>query len=150
MAKSGFWVGVVALVLAGSSLVRGQEPSAVGWVKVLSGSAFVVRDNQMIPAQLGQVVMETDGLRTGGDGRLGITLTDDTRVALGPDSELRLEYYAYAPSEDRLGFTLKIVRGIATYVSGQIAKLSPDSIRLETPAAIVGVRGTTLAFHVEP
>jgi hypothetical protein len=36
------------------------------------------------------------------------------------------------------------------YVSGRIAKLSPDSIRLETPAAVMGVRGTTLALRVNP
>jgi hypothetical protein len=34
-------------------------------------------------------------------------------------------------------------------VSGRIAKLAPDSVRLETPAAIVGVRGTTVAVNVE-
>jgi hypothetical protein len=35
------------------------------------------------------------------------------------------------------------------YVSGKIAKLAPDAVRLETPAAIVGVRGTTVAVRVE-
>ena len=44
----------------------------------------------------------------------------------------------------------QFVSGVATYVSGRIAKLAPDSIRLETPAAIVGVRGTTLAINVQP
>jgi hypothetical protein len=44
---------------------------------------------------------------------------------------------------------LKFVRGVAVYVSGRIAKLAPDSIRLESPAAIIGVRGTTLAIRVE-
>ena len=44
---------------------------------------------------------------------------------------------------------LKFVRGVTTYVSGRIAKLSPDAVRLETPAAIVGVRGTTLAIRVD-
>ena len=93
---------------------------------------------------------EADGLRTGADGRIGITLKDDTRVSLGPASEVQLERFAYAPSEGQLGFVLKVVRGVAAYVSGRIAKLSPDSVRLETPAAIVGVRGTTLALRVVP
>jgi len=43
-----------------------------------------------------------------------------------------------------------MVRGAAAYVSGRIAKLSPDAVRLETPQAIVGVRGTTLAIRVTP
>ena len=32
---------------------------------------------------------------------------------------------------------------------GRIARLSPDSVRLETPSALVGVRGTHLAIHVD-
>jgi hypothetical protein len=45
---------------------------------------------------------------------------------------------------------LNFIRGMAVYVSGKIAKLAPDSIRLETPGAIVGVRGTTVAVQVVP
>jgi hypothetical protein len=150
MTSPRFALGVVVLVLAGSAPVWGQEAAAVGRIKVVSGSAFILRQNATIPAELGQVVFETDGLRTGADGRIGVTLKDDTRVSLGPNSEARIDRFVYAPAEGRLGFVFNIVRGVAAYVSGQIAKLAPDSIRLETPAAIVGVRGTSLAVRVEP
>ena len=46
--------------------------------------------------------------------------------------------------------SFEFVRGAAAYVSGHIAKLAPDAVRLETPTAIVGVRGTTVAILVEP
>lgn len=141
---------VLALVLAAANPVLGQELSAAGRIKVASGSAFVVRDSKLIPAKAGQAVLEADTLKTGADGRIGVTLRDDTRVSLGPSSEVRLDRFVYAPGDGRLGLVLKIVRGVAAYVSGQIAKLSPDSIRLETPAAIVGVRGTSLGIRVEP
>lgn len=150
MTSPRFALGVVVLVLAGSAPVWGQETAAVGRIKVLSGSAFILRQSATIPAELGQVVFETDGLRTGADGRIGVTLKDDTRVSLGPNSEARIDRFVYAPADGRLGFVFNIVRGVAAYVSGQIAKLAPDSIRLETPAAIVGVRGTSLAVRVEP
>ena len=141
---------VVILLLAAVTPALCQAPSAAGRIKVASGSAFIVRESKSIPAQVGQVVFEADGLKTGADGRIGVTLQDDTRVSLGPGSEVRLDRFVYAPAEGRLGVVLKIVRGVAAYVSGQIAKLSPDSVRLETPAAIVGVRGTSLAIRVEP
>lgn len=150
MTSPRFALGVVVLVLAGSAPVWGQEAAAVGRIKVVSGSAFILRQNATIPAELGQAVFETDGLRTGADGRIGVTLKDDTRVSLGPNSEARIDRFVYAPADGRLGFVFNIVRGVAAYVSGQIAKLAPDSIRLETPAAIVGVRGTSLAVRVEP
>ena len=42
---------------------------------------------------------------------LGLTLKDDTRLSLGPSSEIRLDRFAYAPAEGRLGFVLNVVRG---------------------------------------
>lgn len=125
-----------------------QQPA--GRVKIVSGSAFIIRGGSLLPVRVGQPVYEADRLRTGSDSRVGITLNDDTRVSLGPSSEVSLERFAYVPAEGRIAFALKIVRGVAAYVSGRIAKLSPDSVRLETPSAIVGVRGTTLAARVVP
>ena len=114
---------------------------------MLSGSAFIVRASGVVPAQLGQPLFEADGIRTA-DGRVGFTLNDDTRLSLGANSEIRLERFEYAPGEGRLAFLLKIVSGVTTYISGRIARLSPDSVRIETPAAVIGVRGTHLAIDV--
>ena len=63
---------------------------------------------------------------------------------------MRVNRFVFAPAEGRLGLVLGVVRGVMAYVSGRIAKLAPDSIRLETPAAVMGVRGTTLALRVTP
>jgi len=144
------WIGVLALVLASATSVFAQDATAAGRIKLVSGSAFIVRGATSIPAQPGQVVYEADGLKTEPDGSIGLTLKDDTRLSLGPSSEVRLEKFLYAPGTGGLGMVLKFVRGVAAYVSGRMAKLAPDSIRLETPAAIVGVRGTSLAIRVEP
>lgn len=147
--NSRSWVAALLLVLVAGEAF-GQQPVAAGRIKVVSGSAFIVRAGGLVPARAGQEVYQADGLRTGGGGRLGITLKDDTRLSLGPNSEVRLDRFAYAPAEGQVGFVLKVVRGIVAYVSGRIAKLSPDSIRLETPGAIVGVRGTSLAIRAVP
>lgn len=151
MSISRYWVAVFALVIAAAAPVHAQQAgSSAGRIKVVSGAAFIVRDSKLIPAQIGQDVYTADALRTGADGRIGVTLKDDTRFSLGPGSEVRLERFNFATADGALGLALKIVRGAAAYVSGRIAKLAPDSIRLETPAAIVGVRGTTLAVLVGP
>jgi len=145
-----YLVLMLASLLAAEATALGQQPPPAGRIKVAAGSGFIVRQGQSIPAQVGQLVFEADGLRTAADGRVGVTLNDDTRVSLGPSSEVRLDRFLYAPAEGRLGFALRVVSGIVAYVSGRIAKLSPDSIRLETPSAVVGVRGTRLAIRVTP
>jgi hypothetical protein len=141
------WIGLALCLLAARPALA-QQSAAAGRIKVASGAVFLVRAGAAMPVQAGEIVYEADVLRTGPDGRVGVTLKDDTRVSLGPSSEARLDRFRYAPAEGHLGVVLKVVRGIVAYVSGRIAKLAPDSIRIETPAAILGVRGTTLAIKV--
>jgi hypothetical protein len=141
-------VALLALWLAVATPAFAQQPVPAGRIKIASGAVFIIRAGAPVPAQAGDVVYEADALKTGPDGRIGITLKDDTRISLGPSSEVRLDRFAYAPAAGRIGFVLKVVRGVAAYVSGRIAKIAPDSIRLEAPAAIVGVRGTTVVIRV--
>src|SRR5262245_61202271 len=101
------WFTAFVLVLAATPLFA-QEPAAIGRIKIASGSVFVVRAGGLVPARAGEVVFEADGLRTGPDGRVGITLKDDTRVSLGPGSEVRLDRFMYAPANGQLGFVMKI------------------------------------------
>ena len=139
----------LAFIVAATPAVA-QEPSPAGRIKIASGAAFIVRSSATVAAKPGAAIFASDTLRTGGDGSVGVTMRDDTRLSLGPNSEVRVERYVYAPGEGGFGMVLNFVRGVAAYVSGHIAKLAPDSIRLETPAAIVGVRGTTVAVRVDP
>src|SRR4051812_30851599 len=142
-------VGALAIVVcASSTAVMAQQPAPAGHIKTVSGSAFIVRQNATVAAKAGEAIFATDALRTGADGTVGVTLQDDTRISLGPASEVRLDRYVYSPGEGGLGMVLKFVRGVAVYVSGRMAKLAPESIRLEAPSAIVGVRGTTVAVRV--
>jgi hypothetical protein len=141
-------IGVVISIVV-TAPVFAQEPTAAGRIKVVSGTVYLVRGTSSVAAQAGQLVYQADVLRTGSDGRIGLTLKDDTRVSLGPASELRLDRFDYAPAEGQLALALKVVRGVVAYVSGHIAKLSPDAVRIETPSAILGVRGTTLAMRID-
>lgn len=138
------------MLLAGHALpAAAQQAPAAGRIKLASGTVAIVRAGAPMPAKVGEVVFEADALRTGTDGRLAVTLKDETRISLAPNSEVRLDRFLYAPSEGRLAFTLRVLRGLTAYVSGRIARLAPDSVRLETPTAIIGVRGTRLVIRVD-
>jgi hypothetical protein len=137
---------LAAAILLGASAASAQS-TAAGRIKVATGAVRVVHTGSEFAARPGRLVYQGDLIRTGRDGRLGLTLGDDTRLSLGPDSELRLDRFSYAPESGQLALAIKLIRGIAAYVSGRIAKLAPDAVRIETPTAILGVRGTTLAIR---
>jgi hypothetical protein len=137
----------LVLVLGGESLWA-QAP-AVGQVKNVAGSAVVLRSGQEIPVAAGLDLQESDSLRTGADGSLGLTLRDGTRVSVGPNTSLHLASYAFAPAENQLALTLRLFRGTLAYISGRIAKLAPAAVTIETPASVIGVRGTHLLVSAE-
>ena len=144
--RSTAFAALAVVAVAGPAAA---QPAAAGRIDRLAGTAVILRAGAQVPLKAGDAVLETDVLRTGPDGRLGVTLKDDTRLSLGPASEVRLEKFLYSPQEGKIGLALRVVRGLVAYVSGRIAKIAPDAVRLETPAAIVGVRGTTLVIQAE-
>src|SRR5262245_60517371 len=102
--RSGILVGSLLVVL-GSSPAFGQ-PAPIGRVKIAKGTAFVVRGDQALPAKVGDPLYEADALRTGPDGQLGVTLKDETRISLGPASEVRVDRFVYAPAESQFAVAL--------------------------------------------
>jgi hypothetical protein len=134
-------ITVVVMLVAGSAAAQ-KLPA--GYIKTVAGTVAVERVGQVRPASLGQAVLTGDTLRTGTDGRVGVTLKDETRLSLGPQSELTIARFDYAPAERQLGFVMRLVSGTLAYISGRIAKLAPESVTIETPSSIVGIRGTHL------
>ena len=142
--------GALLLALLMASPALGQEPPPAGRIKLAAGMAFVVHEGRRIPATVGTPVYEQDSLATGVDGRVGVTLRDDTRLSIGPQTTIEISRFVYAQADSQFAFVLRVVRGVVAYVSGRIAKLSPDAVRLETPSAIIGVRGTRLVIEAAP
>jgi hypothetical protein len=148
--ETGRLLAVLCLTLAfGAAPVFAQSDDAAGRVKAVAGDVVIVRAGTSSPARVGALVYESDSLRTGTDGQLAVMLRDETRLALGPGSEVTLGAFTFAPADGRLSLVLRIARGALSYISGRIATLMPEAVRLETPTSVIGVRGTHALVHVE-
>lgn len=123
---------------------------AIGQVHRVQGTATIVRNGAAQPATVGTAVFSDDHVRTGKPGAIGVVLTDDTTISLGSDSELDLGDYAFDPAASRFTQVVRMLKGTFSYISGQIGRLSPESVRLQTPDATIAVRGTKLLVEVSP
>ncbi|SPE29144.1 conserved hypothetical protein [Candidatus Sulfopaludibacter sp. SbA6] len=90
-----------------------------------------------------------DILQTSADGLLGVILQDGTRISIGPNTELKIDRFLYEPAEGKFGLLLRLGRGVLAYISGKIAQFSPDSVTVETPVGVLGLRGTHFAVSIE-
>ena len=122
---------------------------SVGNIKTLKGEVIIYRQGKEAAAVLGAKVFQEDEIQTQDGGRVGIILRDDTILSLGPKSRLALTEYIFEPKENRFSVVINMMKGTFSYLSGVIGKLSPDSIRLETPDSTIAIRGTRLMISVE-
>jgi hypothetical protein len=138
----------LALSIGGKESSAGPSP-IIGSLQRVSGTAAVVRQDEILPAKPGLEIHANDTLRTGTDGSIGVMFHDDTSLSLGPGSVLVIDEFVYAPRQGKLSLVFRMMKGTAVYLSGLIAKLAPDSVHFVTPSASVGVRGTKFAVKVE-
>ena len=121
---------------------------AIGQVKTATGEAHIARGSEKLPAEPGLFLEQADRLITGADGSLGVTFIDNTRFSAGPNSVINLKRFRFNSTTHEGAFSSKVEKGTLAVVSGKLAKRSPDAITVETPTAILGVRGTQFLVRV--
>jgi len=135
------------------SLIEGGAPlfasPKIATVQKVSGTATVVRQGQTISATVGLEIWESDTLRTGPNGSMGVVFNDDTLLSLGPGSVLVVDKFLFAPRQGKFSIVLRMIKGTAVYLSGLISRLAPESAYFETPTASIGIRGTKFVVKVE-
>jgi len=130
-------------------LPTSAEESIVGAVKTLSGNASLQRDGSEYPLVIGMPIYQHDLVETTVNGQLGITFRDNSRIAIGPSSRVAISQFAFKPAQRQYGFVVQLLHGTMEYISGLTAKLSPNSISIETPTSTIAVRGTHLLTRAE-
>jgi hypothetical protein len=137
------------LFMFAASSAFAAPADVIGHIQTLKGSASFLRGTLAQPVAVGAAVRRGDVVRTAKDGSLGIVLADDTTFSLGPNSELAIKEYVFDPKDGKFAFLARMAKGTFVYLSGLMAKLAPNAIRLEIPDATIAVRGTRLLVEVQ-
>ncbi len=133
------------LLLVGSGSALAAD---VGSVKSVKGQAWIMRGQERIAVVPGTRLMVHDILNTGSDGALGLILRDDTIISMGSRSEMALAEFVFQPDQHRFALLARFLKGTFSYLSGVMAKLAPDAVRIETPVGMVAIRGTHCLIKV--
>lgn len=120
-----------------------------GRIKVSKGDVQIERNGKSMPASVGAVIEVEDTVKTGSDGSVGITFQDNSLLSAGPNSELVIERFVFDSTTHQGEFDTRLKKGTLAVVSGKIVKQSPEAMRIKTPAAIMGVRGTEFIVKVD-
>lgn len=122
------------------AVVAGETHAAL--VKSVHGDVQVTRQHTTFKATSGTELKVSDRVVAASGASAAIVFRDGTLLTLGSGADILVRDYVFEPREGKFSFALYLAKGSAIYESGKIGHLSPQSVKVETPNATVGVRGT--------
>jgi hypothetical protein len=113
----------------------------IGNVATLTGTATVTRNNASTPLKLQDDIYLNDVLQTSANSTLGITFNDATTFNLTANASIAVDNYVYEDGGKQNAAVFDIARGTVAFVAAAVAKTG--DMKISTPTATLGIRGTT-------
>jgi len=113
-----------------------------GSIELASGNVLRIdAHGRPQPAKMGAAIRRGDTLVTGKDGELHVRLSDDSVLALRAQTRIELTAYRHHQRDDDTS-VVTLAYGALRAISGWIGRRTPDAVRVKTPTAVIGIRGT--------
>jgi len=123
--------------------------AGIGKVTENKGNAEIVRKKDTLNVGVNTGIESFDNIRTG-NGVVGITFEDDTKVRVTEHSRLIIDDFVYDPKSKGSGkLAMKVALGTVRYASGSVAKENNKNVAISTPTATIAVRGTAFTMTVD-
>jgi len=140
---------LISIAIAGIVLVAPTVGyGSVGEIGKIRGSGVLERNGDVVDGNTGVGVQSMDTAVTA-KGQMQIDFIDETRVDITEHSRLLIDEFVYDPAAGKGALSLKASMGTVRYASGQIAKKYQQNVKIRTPSATIGVRGTDFIMVVD-
>ena len=126
----------------GSDAAAKPSAAVVGTVEAVEAKPVILRDTVPVDATVGAQVLAGDRIQIGEKTKIRVKLVDGSVLALGPRSSITMVKYETANGK-RAG-SLRVAIGAFWLQVSKWTSPSDSFVKIETPNAVAGVRGTTL------
>lgn len=136
------FVTAMAILLALQTVASGAP---IGSASATKNEVAGIVGGQTRQLASGSEVFSNELIRTGAASIGDFVFLDNTKLSVGPTSEVRLDKFVYNPSGSNSSVVLRATRGAFQFVTGALDKRAYNIV---TPYGTIGVRGTGLRFKV--
>ena len=119
-----------------------------GIIKIVRGQVQIERGTSNLVAKVGDPVQEKDRIVVQAGGRVGISMNDESLLSIGSNSSVVINRYSFNPVTRDGQVETSVLKGTFRFVSGLIARVNPNAIKVTTPSATIGIRGTDFIVEV--
>jgi hypothetical protein len=127
----------------GTHAALGLEPSGQTVAVIQQASAAGPGGSRILGVE--KPVYTGDRVQTGGVGEAQIRFRDETRLVVGPNSNLLIDSYVYQGNQTASQVAMSALRGAFRFISGRSAK---QAYSIRTPDLTIGIRGTRFDLAV--
>lgn len=121
----------------------------VGEVVAIRGTVTAVSGSDVHELSIGSPIYADDVITTESASNVEIRFADDTVLSQGPDSEMSVDEYVFdAGDPDASEMFFQMAKGTFRMVTGKIAEGNPEAVAVESPLAVIGIRGTTTVHRI--
>ncbi len=138
---------IVQFVLYSLMVVQPLHADSIGDITELNGVGKVIRDDTY-SAVVDFNIESYDDVRTS-NGRLAITFEDESIVRLTEHSQLVIDEFVYDENPSNSRMALNFASGTARFITGNLGSINKENIKLSTPTAQIGIRGTDFTVTVD-
>jgi len=136
---------IAAVALSINLAIAGQHAAKIGKAVVVENSVDLITDQGAFEIVVGTDIRTRQTVNTGENSSSQFTMSDDTRLAVGPNSQLLLDEFVYDPNPSNRKVVLKSLKGALRFVTG---KNPSNTYTINTPTAVIGVRGTMFDIYI--
>lgn len=142
-------LAVSLLALPGPVLSAAESVGTVvavrGTVQAISATGEARRLTLKAP------VYAEDSIATDSKGRIQLLFSDNTIISLGRNARMKIAEYRWSDAAGQdAAMKTKVSEGAFRVLGGAISKTAPKNFTTETPAATIGIRGSSYAGRVTP
>jgi VCBS repeat-containing protein len=105
-----------------------------------------VRNGVAIELNVGDLIFQGDVVQTRTDSTLAIAFSDGSAFTLNENARMVLNEFVYDPNSTANSAVINLVQGTVSFIAAQVAKTG--NMRVETPTATMGIRGTFVTVSV--
>ena len=142
------WIAFIIFCAVILGFVNPVLASESGIIKNVRGQVLIERGTSRLEAKVGDPVQEKDRISVQAGGSVGISMSDETLLSIGPNSSMIIDRYTFNPVTREGNVETSILKGTCRFVTGLIGWLNPGAIKVTTPTAVIGIRGTDFIVEV--
>lgn len=134
---------IVSLVIPASLSGAAEPPGQlIGAAEKVVGEVY--GNSLLRRLKTDEKIFKDQRVKAGVDSAADLRFLDQSRLTVGPKSEIVLDKFVYDPDAKANQGTVKLVRGVLRFTS---ASLDRD-VKFETPSVTIGIRGTIIDLMV--